>query len=252
MSYNNGPKIITNGLVLYLDTANTKSYSGTGNTWYDLSGNNKHATINGATFSNNNIGKLSLDGIDDYITTPSISSSSSDGFSVGLWINSSLWNNTTNSCPCGGGTSAILQWELYCNYGFFISYNKNVNIVTATLYNGGNIGIYYATFALDSSNINKWYYLASTFGPADNGFLTCYTNGVQTVSYSLLNTPWGTNSAGGSFSINTGIEIGRSLACCGSCWLKADIANISIYNRKLNTQEVKQNYYAIKSRYGLP
>ena len=38
MSYHNGPKIITDGLVSYLDAGNTKSYPGSGNTWYDLSG----------------------------------------------------------------------------------------------------------------------------------------------------------------------------------------------------------------------
>lgn len=251
MSIYGGPDIVTDGLVLHLDAGSSKSYPGSGNTWYDMSGNNKHATINGATYSNIDRGKLLLDGINNYITIPSISSSSSDGFTVGLWINSSLWNNTTNSCPCGGGSSAIIQWELYCNYGFLMFYNTNINTVVASLYNGGNIGIYYATFGLNNSNINKWYYLVSTFGPANNGFLTSYTNGVQIISYSLLNTPWGTNSAGGSFSINTGLEIGRVLACCGNCYLKADITNVSIYNRKLSTQEVQQNYNATKGRFVL-
>jgi hypothetical protein len=34
-----GPKIVTDGLVLYLDAANTKSYPVSGTAWNDLSGN---------------------------------------------------------------------------------------------------------------------------------------------------------------------------------------------------------------------
>ena len=49
---NFGPPVVTSGLVLYLDAANRKSYSGTGNTWYDVSGKNYHATLfNSPTYS---------------------------------------------------------------------------------------------------------------------------------------------------------------------------------------------------------
>ena len=39
--------IIKDGLVLYLDTENPDSYSGSGNTWYDLSGNDNDLTLYG-------------------------------------------------------------------------------------------------------------------------------------------------------------------------------------------------------------
>ena len=47
MSYSNGPRIATDGLVLCLDAGNSKRYSGSGTTWNDLSGNGKNGTING-------------------------------------------------------------------------------------------------------------------------------------------------------------------------------------------------------------
>ena len=37
--------IVLNGLTLYLDAANTSSYSGSGTTWTDLSGNGNTGTI---------------------------------------------------------------------------------------------------------------------------------------------------------------------------------------------------------------
>ena len=42
-----GPKIVTGGLKLFYDAANTDSYSGSGSTVYDLSGNSNHGTTSG-------------------------------------------------------------------------------------------------------------------------------------------------------------------------------------------------------------
>jgi len=39
---------VTNGLVVYLDAGNPASYSGSGTTWYDLSGNGQDATFTGS------------------------------------------------------------------------------------------------------------------------------------------------------------------------------------------------------------
>ncbi len=43
VAYN--PKIVTDGLVLCLDVANQKSYPGTGTTWFDISGNGNNGTL---------------------------------------------------------------------------------------------------------------------------------------------------------------------------------------------------------------
>ncbi len=51
MSYFNGPKITTNDLVLCLDAGNIKSYPGSGNIWYDISGNNKNFTWDNASWT---------------------------------------------------------------------------------------------------------------------------------------------------------------------------------------------------------
>ena len=51
MGLRHSPKIVTDGLVLCLDAANVKSYPGSGDTWYDLSGNGYDGTlINGASY----------------------------------------------------------------------------------------------------------------------------------------------------------------------------------------------------------
>ena len=57
--------IVTDGLILHLDASNSNSYSGSGNTWYDISGNNNHGTLNGPTFSNTGLKHFVFNGTDD-------------------------------------------------------------------------------------------------------------------------------------------------------------------------------------------
>ena len=67
MAFNNGPRIVTNGLVLCLDASDRNSYPGSGTTWYDVSNNGNHATLtNGPTFSTSNGGIFTFDGSNDY------------------------------------------------------------------------------------------------------------------------------------------------------------------------------------------
>ena len=68
MSNNYGPKIVTDGLVLCLDAADQNSYPGSGNTWYDLSGNGNNGTlVNGVGYNSGNLGSLVFGGVDDYV-----------------------------------------------------------------------------------------------------------------------------------------------------------------------------------------
>ena len=77
MSGNVAPKISTNGLILYLDAGNTKSYPGTGTTWVDISQSGNNGTlINSPTFNSSNGGGIVFDGVDDYVTQSNITSNS--------------------------------------------------------------------------------------------------------------------------------------------------------------------------------
>jgi hypothetical protein len=68
MPNNYGPRIITDNLVLCLDAANPKSYSGSGTTWTDLRRNGNNAILsNGPVYSTNDKGTITTDGTDDSI-----------------------------------------------------------------------------------------------------------------------------------------------------------------------------------------
>ena len=45
INFNDTGKLNTDGLVLYLDAGNISSYSGSGTTWTDLSGNSNNGKI---------------------------------------------------------------------------------------------------------------------------------------------------------------------------------------------------------------
>jgi hypothetical protein len=51
MGLSHSPKISTSGLVFCLDTANQRSYPGSGAVWSDLSGNSLNATGNASNIS---------------------------------------------------------------------------------------------------------------------------------------------------------------------------------------------------------
>ncbi|NDE11793.1 MAG: LamG domain-containing protein, partial [Chitinophagia bacterium] len=78
-------KIVSNGLLLNLDASNPGSYSGTGNNWYDLSGNNNHATLmNSPTFDA--VSKsVVTNGTNQYINIPSLNTSNSN-ITMQAWI----------------------------------------------------------------------------------------------------------------------------------------------------------------------
>lgn len=73
MSFFRGPKIVNNGLILFLDAANIKSYNGT-MIWYDLSGNgNNVSLINSPSYNPSNKGNIVFDSVSsNYFITPSI------------------------------------------------------------------------------------------------------------------------------------------------------------------------------------
>lgn len=95
------PNIVTDGLVLYLDAANSKSYVSGSTTWRDMAGSNNGTLVNGPAFSSDNGGSIVFDGIDDY-TTIAIPAESG---TINFWFFYS--QNTTQKLIMGGGGNMI-------------------------------------------------------------------------------------------------------------------------------------------------
>ena len=83
MSVFSGPNLVTSGLILNLDGSNTKSYPGSGTTWFDTSGYNNHHTVTASpTFSS---GRFTLDGSTQGFTKTSALAGVTSVCTVVIW-----------------------------------------------------------------------------------------------------------------------------------------------------------------------
>ena len=68
MAIGYNPTILSNGIFLNYDAANTKSYSGTGTLWTSIAGVAIPGTLtNGPTYSSANSGNIVFDGVNDIL-----------------------------------------------------------------------------------------------------------------------------------------------------------------------------------------
>jgi len=212
----NNPSIITNGLVVHLDAGDPRSYTGSGTTWSDLSGNGLDATLtNGPTYSNVNNGTIVLDGVNDYIQLPTSSSLTMTGdFTFSCWI--LLRTNATSPHIWSTPDAQTLQ----LNLSDIIYYNST---------NGNQVFGSYTT--------NNWYNIVLS---RTGSTMTAFLNGQRKFS--------NTYSVTHNFS---GIGIGyRSISPTGYYW-PGNLPNVNVYNRGLSSSEVMQNFNAMRVRYGV-
>jgi hypothetical protein len=229
-----GVNIVTDGLVLYLDAANTRSYPGSGTVWTDLArGGNNGTLINGPMFDNGNGGSIVFDGTNDYVYLSS-------------YANNSLWNNLW---PNGISFDCVIrlvnpysfsQRSIFCRssggagnnwFNFSVETDRRLrfwmgNYVPAYTTTSLTAGvIYHIILTWDKSNVR--YYINSTLD-STTGMSNVLTNGTATTL--------ALGSGGSAFS---GWEF------------PGNIYNFSTYNRALSSQEVLQNFNATRARFGI-
>ena len=235
MSFHYSPRIVQDGLVLYLDAANTKSYPTTGTTWTDLSRSGNNGTLtNGPTFNSSNGGSIVFDGVDDYVTGfNSISINTTSSFAIEFWFNLTAF---TDLYP------TLLQIKTNTTYGCNLTVSQNIGYVGVIFGSAGN----WVRIKTDNvPTVGIWNHVVLTYnglGATTNSNYNIYlntTNQNLTTASAFANTNQvnyiGTTNAGAR-----GIDdfTGRIAVC-------------KIYNRALSAQEVLQNYNATKSRFGL-
>jgi hypothetical protein len=230
--------IVTDGLVLALDAANTKSYPGSGTTWTDLSGNGNNGTlVNGVGYNSGNSGSLVFDGVDDVVNGTIQGSIFTGSFTQSAWIYklnaNQIWQGVfTNSSPATNNTYLMT----FGNGSVDAPYNSvGVN----------RVGVSPAGVFLDiGTHINKWLYITITkTGSTLN--IYCYKDG------SLLQTSGTITWNGGNFSTTNNYQIGRHWAGGSIVPLQGNISQVSLYNRALTEQEIKQNFNSSRHRYGI-
>ena len=221
MAVNYNTSIVKDGLVLYLDAANPKSYTGTGTTWYDLSGNGNSGTlVNGITYSSNNSGYLVFNGSNHEVICTNNASVQITVGTICAWFNANNGNTGTNGLIAKQSAWGLFVWDNTLRaYDWGNSVNRDTGITV------GN---------------SSWNYAVMTFTqtvgtPSNNAII--YLNGAPVLTTTVKHS-----------NHNVTVQIGEANA---AQHFGGFISNASIYNRVLTPEEVKQNFNATRGRYGI-
>jgi hypothetical protein len=223
MAFNYSPKVVTDGLVLYLDAANPNSYVSGSTTWRDISrGGNNGTLVNGPTFNSANGGSIVFDGTNDYTTLSSYPVP--DNFSYSIWVK----NN-------GGGRAIVMS-----NGANYLDINFGSTIMFSLIFSNGSGGfvqnLITSAFGVIAS-LGVWAHYSFTYNRQQ---AKLYLNGSEVASSNYTLAP---------YNLTTSFTIGQYDG--GSFNLNGNISIVQLYNRALSATEVRQNYNATKTRFGL-
>jgi Concanavalin A-like lectin/glucanases superfamily len=219
----------SNGALLYLDAGQSKSYSGSGTTWTDLSTNNNNATLVGApTFTSS--------GSASYFT---FNGTSQDATLVSSKFNQTYTGKTT-LFAARFNSSAFPTTQYRCLFGVANGSYRNFN--TYIYYSGSGFQLHFSANGHGglsnylSLTANQWFIGAAT--QTTSGVVTFYFNG-QAVGV-VTGQPFT------QYLSNTT----EAIALSDNYWY-GDIALAAIYGRALSADEITQNYNSLRSRYGI-
>jgi hypothetical protein len=227
-----GAPIVDSSLMVWIDAAQTSSYSGSGSSWTDLSGNSKTYTLqNSPTFSSlTNGGVIVFDkASSQYINTAVtlFNSTTYPAYSINLWI-----------YPTNSGTLVAVDGQTTINSGYHYS---AIEISAAGIIKFGQWTGGMTTIATSSQSLNAWYNLVITYS---SSLATAYINGTS------VGTSASTWSAPGT---NTFIELmGIDSTNMGTgSYASGKIGAFMVYNRALTADEVTTNFNALRNRYSI-
>ena len=241
--------LVTEGLILNLDSTDTNSYSGTGTVWTDLSGEGNHFDlVNGPTFSTDDGGTIVTDGANDYIKSQgnideenaansrfayvkctNLDSTVYSG-NYYTWVITTGFNNSNNMNVSMLFRATTSQWSTY-NYTSLSLGLKNSSFTSLGSWNGWDES------TVPQISEGNWYYVGYSTNGGSGDTVNIYINGVNVGSFTLSGERTPTTNqpmvvASDQWSRNFGMPGSNK--------------NYHMYNRELTAEEVLQNYNAIK------
>ena len=221
---------VRDGLVLELDAGQRASYSGTGNTWYDLSGNSLNGTLfNAPAFSGIGASSSILFNASNQVATLGLNSKLdiSESITIAAFIYPTAYNTTGD-------------------YGSFI-------ICKAASYylelgGNGKVRVYFYSLSSEGYHegvgtvpLNTWSYICVVRNKATST-ISMYINGILDRT---LNSITGDIRVQQSYAVNLASFQGSGYTFTGR------IAVGTIYNRALSAYEIKQNFDYYRTRYNI-
>ena len=252
MAINYSPHIVSDGLVLCLDAANPRSYPGSGNTWYDLSGNGYHFNKGNSTFNGKGF-TFSSGSNYAYEITQGIVPLPSYDYTICCFAKPTSFVDTASNC--GLGSSTLFSW----------------NYTNGSIYKGISMG--YIRYAADGSNsrISTSAWVNSSANAAiyrNNTRTEDFLTGGRTHFYAMRSSY---NSSTNTTTISTyfdGVTLGASSGTgetltpgrffiaggnpsCSNGSLIGDFYSLFYYSRYLENFELEKIYNSHRGRYGI-
>ena len=249
--YKNTPPIVTNGLVICYDPANTLSALSGSSIVTDISYNYKTSgslqaasafgTVS-ASINSQYGGTFQFNGTSSYID---LDNSAPILFPSGSAKSMFAWINPTNANGDGTGDTRIIYLSPTGNSNSFnltISSAYPSSSANSTYVIGGtpDNNIHYG-YTIQAFPLNKWAYVGWTFDGTN--WMSYYNN----IPYSSSNTSGGITPY---VFTQAGFFLGARLNN-GATFFPGQMGPVQIYNKGLSQAEVVQNYNAHKSRFNL-
>ena len=226
MGLAHSPQIITDGLVLALDAANTKSYpSSGGSTWYDVSGKGNNGSITDISSTSGADGYFDFNGTSSMVVLTNDTSLNPSYVTLSVWVK---FDNVSNN-------RALIAKRSGTGSGSYWLYVSSLNEIMFDTYQGSTQNRQTHTYNFSTGT---WYNITATYSSLAK---VIYVNG------SSVNSTSGGNAL---TSVNTSMGIGRD-SYNAQYYLDGKISNVQIYNKGLTAAEVKQNFNAYRGRYGI-
>lgn len=225
---------VVSGLQLYLDSSNTSSYTGSGNTWYDISGNGRNFTWY-STPSFNSSGVNSFNTLNNGSYGPAsnsfgITNSSGYTFFLGMYQNSLV------------STSAFKWYTSSGGYGRGIFSHCTWSDSNVYFDQGGCCGSDTRTNGALSNSTGTWHIVG--FRCDGSSARSIWIDGNN--SYQNNSGVAAINLGGTAANIGTSDEYGGS----SSTW-NAKIANFVVYNRALSDTEMATVWGKLRTKVGI-
>ena len=230
MGLDQSPLIVTNGLTFYLDAANTRSYSGSGNTVLNIASSGAIGATKtaGIAFSATSAPTFVATADSNYLLSD-YTLASGTSFTVCMWfrrVGNSYWSALFGSEVWNSGTGYVAMLT---------------NATSLTFTRGGATELNYSNAGFASSNFNFYAFVKNPSG--SNSII--YINGIGVTSGSISNAAISKPFLFNNRWLNAGTAPSNADS------RQSQFSNILVYDRALSAAEVKQNYNATKKRYGL-
>ena len=224
MGCSSGPDVVEDGLVLCLDAASKRSYSGSGTTWVDTVGGNNGTLTNGPVFNSGNGGYITFDGANDYVDFGDIHSALNN-LSIFSWVRPIA---LTEEPILIKGMGAVGNRE----FGLYILSSK----VYAAVGDESQQDIDNVSGSTVLSN-SVWYNLGMVW---NGNTLKVYVNSFEDGSVSTSVT------SGEIEDRSSPLIVGRDAS---PDYANFRLSTVKLYNRALTADEIRRNYLSTKERY---